>query len=55
MGDYMKNFGYSLTSVVVSSKFVMVQMHLNASEYSLNSMCQNCHNYPTLLIPNLNH
>ena len=35
MGVYMKNFGCSSTSAVVSLKFIMVQMHLNASDYSL--------------------
>ena len=32
---YMKNLECSPTSVVVSLKFIMVQMHLNASDYSL--------------------
>ena len=35
MGVYMKNLGCSPISIVVSSEFIIVQMHLNASDYSL--------------------
>ena len=43
------NLGCSLTCAVVALEFMMVQMHLNSSNYSLNSMCQNYGNYPILL------
>ena len=32
---YMKNLECSSTSVVLSLKFIVVQMHLNASDYFL--------------------
>ena len=48
-GVYKKNLGCSPTCAVVTLEFMMVQMYLNSSDYSLNSMCQNCGNYPILL------
>ena len=35
MGVYMKSLGCSPTSAVVSLEYIMVQMHLNAFDYSL--------------------
>ena len=35
MGVYTKNLGCSSTNAVVNLKFIMVQMHLNASDYPL--------------------
>ena len=35
MGVYMKNLGCSSTSAMVNLEFIMVPIHLNASDYSL--------------------
>ena len=35
MGVYMKNLGCSPTSVVLNLEFIMVKMHLNASDHFL--------------------
>ena len=51
-GCLQENLGCSLTSVVVSLEFIMVQMHINVSDYSLKFHVSNCQNCPILLQAN---